>query len=151
MVGNVIRPKGESSGGGGIPYIDDMPSFSMTDTSRFERVNGGWKQVGKKCYVNILLKLKFNLTSASDVTTRLITTWQTYVTGLPIPKYDVANVSLCFIRDTNLGWNTGDTSFGGGYIFKSSSGAELRFTNIKDINGTTENVFFLFYGEYDTV
>lgn len=46
---------------------DDISTYSytMTDTSRYEKIAGGFKTIGKKCYVNIKLKLKISLNAPS--------------------------------------------------------------------------------------
>ena len=77
MIGNVIQPNGESSGGsGGIPHITDMTAITMFDTSRFSVIEGGYKTIGNKCYVNVVFKLNFNLTSSETFPFIMYDVWQ---------------------------------------------------------------------------
>ena len=153
IVGNIIKPNGESSGGG-IPTIDEMTSYSMSATTRFTRVSGGYKIVDNKCYINVIYKLQFNLSSANTSLTRLWDSWGTFTNSLSIP-----NPKNKMSRQLQITWvkkDPNDTtryipcSFGTVFVTAMANGAtELTITSVENLDGTTDDIRCIITGEYD--
>ena len=69
----------------------DMPSFTIADISgspRYIRQAGGWKVIGKKCIVKMLLKLNYDYTAPTSFPIALDggKLQDTGVRGMPLPK-----------------------------------------------------------------
>ena len=147
------------SGKGGIPHISEMPSFTMDATDRFSRIAGGWKIVGKKCYVNILLKLNFAM-QAVDFS-QSIGEYDSHINTSsnklpPIYNNGVSPLNAKFMEyDSSVGNRYYRLSQGvaSAYTLGSKLGAEISIGTFKSIDGSVSgsDIRCIIYGEYDTV
>ena len=146
--GNVIKTN-EVSSGGGIPYISDMPSFTMSATDRFTRVAGGWISKGNKTYVNILLKLAYSIPAytqnpyAGEYDTRI-----SY--ALPVPYAKMSNKLDVSWGQKNAFNNYLMIAEGVGHIAVGNEGkAYITVGASVTLDGTSNNIYCLIRGEYD--
>lgn len=145
----------------GIPLIDDSTLTAPTFTSgnnRTQYISGGFKQVGSKVYVNLVLKLIADLNFAD--------TWNTddsdfnmRVANLPkasFPYWFPLDVMFLqkttdrnnFVRETH--GQAAVTSHGVEWG-TSQNHSELYVSGQKNLTGTTEYILIYVRGEYEAV
>lgn len=82
IAGNVIQPNG-AEGGNGMPHISELSNVpSDLNTSRFTYVAGGFIKKGKKLYINMILKVVFQM-NAYDVSQN----YGIYDTGISMASF----------------------------------------------------------------
>ena len=149
VVGSIIKPN-EVSGGGGIPHITDMTPITMYQTNRFTVVEGGYKTVGNKCYINVLFKLMFDLTSSETFPFKMHDAWMMYTNALPMPRNKYAIImSASWMKYANNTYT--ECSFGNAWVrdFPANNRAEMMCTSMSNLNGTSNDYYVLVTGEYD--
>jgi len=140
MIANIVNKLTE------IPPIDSMPPFTMDETVRFTRANGGFIVKGKTAYVNMLLKMVFNLTSQADIVTKLFDGWDCKMNSMPVPKYKTVTIPCTWLQKSTVDPSYYYLcSYGVGKVARS----QLAVTSVANLDGVNNDIYVLIQGSYE--
>lgn len=148
IVGNVIQPNGESSGGSG-----SLTPFTLTQNDRLSNVQGGYRVDGDIVTVDLFAKLLVEPANTIVFPDLVTSGMDSRIVGLPVPKYRT-NVYMQLLY---LTYNSGDNeyiAYANGFALidsypeGSASLTHLVLGRYSNLNLSQQNIYIRCYGTY---
>ena len=147
IVGNVIQPNGESSGGSGV-----LTPFTLTQNDRLSNVQGGYRVDGDIVTVDLFARLLVEPANTIVFPDLVTSGMDSRIVGLPVPRYRV-NVYLDLLYLTYTAEND-YAAYANGFVLidpypeDSASLTHLVLGKYSNLNLSQQNIYIRCYGTY---